>query len=118
MTDSSSSSSSSSDCDNGAFMKPVAPLILKDVPQAKKLRKVRAKETAPRCDSSSWRWGDDGTYNNGPTDPEYFKKYYHLKIACPVKCELCGRVVGQQKIKRHQATKMCANGRLGATLTL
>ena len=55
-----------------------------------------------------WRWNDDGTYNNGPTSQTYFKDYYHEKLACKVECPLCKSVVGQQKLKEHQATRKCA----------
>ena len=53
------------------------------------------------------RYLDNGTYSHHPNDPEYYKKYYHLKIACPIECFLCGSIVGQQKINRHQKSKMC-----------
>ena len=99
MTDSSSSSSSSSDCDNGAFMKPVAPLVLKK-PQGKRQRRAE------------WRHNPDGTYNNKPTDPDYFRTYYHLNLSCPTACSLCGRKVAIQKMARHQATKVCGKNRL------
>ena len=30
----------------------------------------------PKPDTS-WRRNPDGTYNSKPSDPEYFKEYYH-----------------------------------------
>ena len=57
--------------------------------------------------TAPWRHKEDGTYDNNPCDPEYFKKYYHDKIKCKITCDICGRLVGQQKIKRHQQTKVC-----------
>ena len=37
-----------------------------------------------------WRRNPDGTYNDKPSDPEYFKKYYHAKLKNPGEylCEL------------------------------
>ena len=26
---------------------------------------------------AAWRYNEDGTYNNKPTDKDYFKKYVH-----------------------------------------
>ena len=42
-----------------------------------------------------------------PKDPEYFKKYYHAKVKSKVECPICLSIVGQNKIKRHQETKIC-----------
>ena len=62
--------------------------------------------------TTSWRKNADGTYNNKPSSPTYFKDYYNAKLAFKVECPLCGRIVGQQKLKLHQATRKCAKGAL------
>ena len=43
---------------------------------------VKQKRSAP------WRRNADGTYNNIPSDPEYFTKYYN-RVACPIQCVYC-----------------------------
>lgn len=41
-------------------------------------------------------------------DPEYFKNYYHTSgLGTKMSCELCGRMVSRQKMKRHQTTNLC-----------
>ena len=65
-------------------------------------KRGRAKQ-----EQAKWRYNSDGTYNDGPIDPEYGKKYYHLKLATPINCELCGRTVSTIKMKRHQSTNVC-----------
>jgi hypothetical protein len=46
-------------------------------------------------------------YNNKPLSPTYFKDYYRKKLAGKCECPLCGKIVGQQKLTTHQATRMC-----------
>jgi len=65
------------------------------------IKKERAKR-AP------WRYNEDGSYNNKPISKTYFRDYYHEKIACKVECDLCGRIVGKQKLDRHKRTNVCA----------
>ena len=67
-----------------------------------------AKRPRGRQRYAMWRWNEDGTYNNGPSSQTYFKDYYHEKLAFKVECPLCKSVVGQQKLKDHQATRKCA----------
>ena len=56
------------------------------------------------------RWLANGKYNHKPTDPEYFKKYYHVKFGHSYTCEICGGVLAStQKIQRHQNSKKCQN---------
>ena len=56
---------------------------------------------------------EDGTikYNNKPTDPQYFVKYYHstrkFKEAVIVNCELCHRQTTAGHKHRHQKTNIC-----------
>ena len=49
----------------------------------------------------SRRWREDGTYDKSPNDPEYFKKYYHAKMACKVKCNHCDKEVTRSNMLRH-----------------
>ena len=56
-----------------------------------------------------WRHNEDGTYKNTPLlGNEYFRKYYHEHLAIKINCELCNRQVNLQKIKRHQASRICS----------
>lgn len=55
----------------------------------------------------SWRYNEDGTYNNKPTSPTYFKDYYHQKLKVLVECEFCHKMTGAQKLKRHHSTNVC-----------
>ena len=57
---------------------------------------------------AEWRYNEDGTYNNKPISPTYFRDYYREKIACKVACDICGRIVGKQKLDKHKRTKICA----------
>ncbi len=71
-------------------------------PSQKANKKRGAKITNPA------RWLPDGTYDNSPLDPEYYKKYYHAKFGHQYTCEVCGSVLGStQKINRHLSTKKC-----------
>ena len=56
---------------------------------------------------TSKRYDENGNYNNKPNDPEYFKKYYHLKLSKQVACCNCGAEVTSQKMSRHQKSKKC-----------
>ena len=54
----------------------------------------------------------DGTYNNKPIDPEYFKNYYRKHYSCQYTCLICGKELNNiQKIKRHEMTKFCLKAR-------
>jgi hypothetical protein len=57
---------------------------------------------------AQWRYSEDGSYNNKPTSETYFRDYYREKIACKVACDLCGRIVGKQKLEVHKKTNICA----------
>lgn len=47
--------------------------------------------------------------NTKPSDPEYFKKYYHRHYGCNAyTCPICGKTLSNnQKIKRHENSKFC-----------
>jgi formylmethanofuran dehydrogenase subunit E len=66
------------------------------------------KKEREREKRALWRYSGDGTYNNKPISETYFRDYYREKIACKVACDLCGRIVGKQKLDLHQKTKICA----------
>ena len=68
------------------------------------------KMRTTRKESAVWRYREDGTYNNKPNSPTYFKDYYNKKLAFKIECPLCGTIVGQQKLKLHQTTQKCAKG--------
>ena len=58
----------------------------------------------PKPDTS-WRRNPDGTYNDKPSDPEYFKKYYHeqFKTQGVQKCVYCERLFNnKQLLNKHQ----------------
>ena len=38
---------------------------------------------------------------------DYYKNYYHNKLAEKVTCDHCNRQVNKQKFKLHQQTKLC-----------
>ena len=50
-------------------------------------------------------------YNNKPTDPLYFQKYYDEKRkekeAVVITCERCHRQIACGHIHRHQRTNIC-----------
>ena len=39
------------------------------------------------------RYRPDGTYDNSPLDPDYFKKYYQRNLKKPFRCPDCGRTL-------------------------
>ena len=49
----------------------------------------------------------DGSYDKKPLDPDYFKKYYMNKMACPSQCDICGKEMTISSINRHKKTNMC-----------
>ena len=57
---------------------------------------------------AEWRYNEDGTYNNKPTSAVYFREYYRENIASRVACDICGRIVGKQKLDKHKTSKICA----------
>ena len=55
-----------------------------------------------------WRYNEDGTYNNKPISPTYFRDYYNEKWAIKVECPLCGKFTNKEKLKRHQRSTRCS----------
>jgi hypothetical protein len=49
----------------------------------------------------------DGTYDNRPIDPEYFKKYMSVRVACP----LCNLSVLRGVLARHKREQSALKGR-------
>ena len=49
----------------------------------------------------------DGSYDNKPTDPHYFRDYYRNKLSGKCPCDVCGKDVVGVKLKRHQQTNTC-----------
>ena len=73
------------------------PEIIEET-SAEEHEKVKQKRSAP------WRRNADGTYK--PSDPEYFKKYYG-RVACPIQCVYCLKMVNNTKLQRHQKSLRC-----------
>ena len=65
---------------------------------------VKRRLGKPRQESAVWRWKDDGTYDSRPIDPEYFKKYMSVRVACP----LCNLSVLRGVLARHKKRTICA----------
>jgi hypothetical protein len=65
---------------------------------------VKRRLGKPRQESAIWRWKDDGTYDNRPNDPEYFKKYMSVRVSCP----LCNLSVLRGVLPRHKKRAICA----------
>jgi len=62
--------------------------------------------------TTSWRVRDDGTYDNRPSDPDYFKTYYQRKVKQPVECKYCGMMIsGKANLSKHSKTKRCMGNR-------
>ena len=66
------------------------------------------KKKMGRPITALWRYRPDGTYNKNCADPN---QYYRDHIAFKINCPLCSKLVGQQKIKRHQSTTLCMKNR-------
>ena len=49
----------------------------------------------------------DGSYNNKPSDPEYFNKYYHTKGAELTTCYRCGMACRKNYLSKHVKTDKC-----------
>ena len=86
---------------------PVEPPTQSDVQQPS-LNEVQPVPQQPKTYKgkpvdASWRQCPDGTYDNRPSDPEYFKNYYntHYK-GVKVKCEICQSELVIQQLRRHQ----------------
>ena len=62
--------------------------------------------------TTSWRVRDDGTYDNRPNDPDYFKTYYQRKVKQPVGRKYCGMMICDiSDLNRHSKTKRCMGNR-------
>jgi len=40
-------------------------------------------------------------------DPEYYKKYYHIRLADKINCDICNKIITRQKLNRHKKSKRC-----------
>lgn len=64
------------------------------------------------CNSKSSRWNCDGTYNSKPLDPNYFNNYYREKLAKPIKCPDCGKVLSSKSnLSKHRKRNICERNR-------
>ena len=54
------------------------------------------------------RYREDGTYYNGPKNPQdYFKHYYNTKGAEEVQCPCCQKTGKRSYLYKHSRTKKC-----------
>ena len=51
----------------------------------------------------------DGTYNNKPSDPDYFKKYYHTHGSEMTECFQRGCECRKNYLSKHLKTQKCKN---------
>ena len=57
---------------------------------------------------AEWRHNLDGSYNNKPTDPEYFKTYWRTHYKKEYICPHCDKkLLNIEKIKRHELSHLC-----------
>ena len=62
-------------------------------------------KTKGRPVGATWRYMENGKYNDRPLDPDYDKKYYHAKVKGEFKCPNCGCVLSSKSgLTRHQRT--------------
>ena len=57
-----------------------------------------------RNELTTWRY-QEGKYSNKPSDPEYQRKYYALKLKEPVPCAWCGSLSVRTQLNRHHRSK-------------
>ena len=58
--------------------------------------------------NADWRHRPDGTYDNRPNDPDYFKKYMKTYQCKKVRCTICQNELFSRNLGRHQRTsKTC-----------
>ena len=60
---------------------------------------------------ATWRIQEDGTYNDKPLDPEYFKLYARGHAMVKVVCPLCQSTVNRQELNLHQQRPICERRR-------
>ncbi len=65
--------------------------------------------TEPPSKKISYRRLPDGSYNNKPSDPEYFNNYYHTRGAELISCHRCGMACRKNYLSQHLKTKKCIN---------
>ena len=65
---------------------------------------VKKKMGKPRTTN---RLKEDGSYDNKPCDPHYFRDYYRNKLSMKCACELCGSEVAKGKMTRHKKSVKC-----------
>ncbi len=51
----------------------------------------------------------DGTYDNKPSDPDYFNKYYHTKGSTLTTFFGCGCQCRKNYLSKHTKTQKCKN---------
>ena len=66
---------------------------------------IKKQAFVPKKDSERFD-KEAGKYNTKPSDPEYFKKYYHAHSE-KVTCQFCGKLTGQFKMFRHVKSQKC-----------
>ena len=51
---------------------------------------------------ADWRRRPDGTYNNRPNDPDYYKNYMKNYKNDKVQCDICRSVLVSRNLERHK----------------
>lgn len=69
------------------------------------LQQVELKTPIPEKPN---RYRPDGTGDNSPLDPDYFKKYCQQNLKKLFRCPDCGRTLtSKSNYAKHQKTKIC-----------
>ena len=53
------------------------------------------------------RFREDGTYDNKPCDPNYFRDYYRNKLSIKTACDICGKEVTKARLRTHKQSAVC-----------
>ena len=64
-------------------------------------------EPPPPVKSMFHRRLPDGSYNNKPSDPNYFKNYFHTAGSELTTCYRCGTTCRKNYLCAHTKTKKC-----------
>ena len=56
---------------------------------------------------AGWRYLENGKYDKRPIDPNYFKNYMAVRVACPC----CGKPVLRGDMSKHKKRPCCSNNK-------
>ena len=77
--------------------------IIDDNEAVEKPKKRKEPTRKINTEATAWRRRPDGTYDNRPLDPYYYRKY----VMTPVRCPLCHLMTRRGHINRHQRSANC-----------